>query len=75
MRSGGGGLLGEGLGTSFVSVNGSKLEVSEGSEGRNLVVLVGGKTSVAVLDQEVVIYNGKYSSEVQGGRAGAATII
>ena len=37
LRSGGGGLLSGGLGTSFVSAHGSKLGVSEVSVGRTLL--------------------------------------
>ena len=42
LRSGYGGLLGEELGNSFVSVIGSKLGVKKGSGGRNIVCLSGG---------------------------------
>ena len=38
MRSGGGGIPGEGLGTSFVSAKGSKLVVRDGSIGSTMVL-------------------------------------
>ena len=46
LRSGGAGLLVGGLGAYFVSVHGSKLEVSEESIGGNLVVISGGETDL-----------------------------
>ena len=42
LRSGCGGLIGGGLGTSFESTYGSKLGVIEGSVVRNMVGLAGG---------------------------------
>ena len=51
LRSVGGGLLGVGLGTSFVSMHGSKLGLSKGVVDRNMVVLRGGKKDLEFLDQ------------------------
>ena len=55
LRSGGGGLLGGGLGTYFVSVHGSKLGVSEGSVGKTMVGLSREDTGVVLLVQEDVM--------------------
>ena len=51
MRSGGDGLIGVGLGTSFVLVLGSKIGLSGRSVGRNLVGLEGGEIEVESLGQ------------------------
>ena len=51
LRSGGGVLLGGGLGTYFVSANGSKPVVSKGSVGGSMVGITGGETYVATLTQ------------------------
>ena len=75
MRSGGDGLIGVGLGTSFVLVLGSKIGLSGRSVGRNLVGLEGGEIEVESLGQEDVICNVKKPVEVRGGGASAATIM
>ena len=75
LRSGGGGILGGGLGTSFVSVHGDKLGVSEGAVDGNMVGLAGRDTGVAVLGQEYVLFYGKEPVEVREGGSGAATIM
>ena len=49
LRSGGGGLIDGGLGTSFVSVQGNKLGVSEGYVGGNMFGLSEDDTCVVVL--------------------------
>ena len=59
LRSGGGGILGGGLVTSFVSVHGSKIGVSEGYVGGTLVRIVGGDTGVVLLLQEGDMFDGK----------------
>ena len=59
LRSGGGVILGRGLGTSFVSALGRKLGVSKGSVGRTVVGLAGMETYVAALGQEDVMYDDK----------------
>ena len=51
LRPRGGGLLGGGLGTYFVSRHGSKLGVSGGSVVRTLVGISGWETGVEVLAQ------------------------
>ena len=51
LRSGGGGLLSGGLVTYFVSMNGSKLGVRDGSVGGTLVSISGGETGGEVLGQ------------------------
>ena len=55
LRSEGGVILCGGLGTSFVSVYGSKLEVSKGYLGGTLVDISGGDTGVAGLGQEYLM--------------------
>ena len=59
MWSGGGILIVGVLGTSFLSVHGSKIGVSEGYLGKALVGLSVGDTVVTVLGQEYVIFDGK----------------
>ena len=75
LRSGGGGILGGGLGTSFVSVHGDKLGVSEGAVDGNMVGLAGRDTGVAVLGQEYVLFYGKEPVEVREVKYGTATIM
>ena len=67
LRSRSGGLIGGGLGTSFVSIHGSKLVLSKVSVGRTEVGLSGGETVLAVMGQTYVICDGKESAEVRGG--------
>ena len=55
LRSGGGGILGGGMGTSFVYMHGSKLGISEGYVGRNMVGLAVRETYVAALGQGDVL--------------------
>ena len=55
MRSRGGGLLGGGVGTSFVSVSGSKLGVIKGYVGGTMVGIEGGNNYFSVLRQEDVM--------------------
>ena len=57
--SGGGGLLGGGLGTSFVSAHGSTFGIREGSVGRNMVGLTVGETYLEVLVKEYVMCDDK----------------
>ena len=75
MRSGGGGILGEGLGTSFVSVHGSKIIVSKGSVCKNLVDITGGDTDMSALVEEDVTCNGKEPVKLWGGGAAATNIM
>ena len=56
--SGGGGLLGRGMGTSFVYALGSKLGLNKGYIGVTMVSLSGGKTHVEVLGKEDLMNNG-----------------
>ena len=66
LRSGGGGLLGGVLGTSFVSARESKIGVNEGHILWTLFSLIVGDTYVAALEQEDVMCNGKEPVEVWG---------
>ena len=66
LRSGGGGIIGVGLGNSFVCAHGSKIGVSKGSVGRTIVGLAGGEKYLTAMGQEYVMYDGKKPVEGQG---------
>ena len=75
LRSGGGGLIVGGLGTSFVSMHGSKLGVIKVYARGTLVGISVGETDVSALGQEDVMCYGKEPDEIWGGGAGVATIM
>ena len=71
----GGGLLGGGLGTTFLSAHGSKLEVIKWSVCRTMVGIPVGETDVTDPVQEDVMCDGKEPWKLWGRRAVAATIM
>ena len=66
LRSRGGGLLGGGLGTSFVSMHGRKLVIKKLYVGSTMVGISGGETVVALMGQTYVMCDGKEPAEVRG---------
>ena len=75
LRSGGSGIIRGGLGTSFVSADGSILVVIKGSVVWTMVGISGGEIDVAYLGQDHVIGDLKEPEEGRVGGAGAATIM